>query len=258
MRAFLALLLAVPAAVRAQTARTAQVTVFAAASLAAAFGEIGADFERAHPGTRVRLNFAGSQQLAVQLEHGARADFFASADLRWMEYLARRGLLAGSPRVFAHNHLVVIVPRGNPAGIAALEELARPAIKLVIAADAVPAGRYARRALANLARLPGFPADFVARVERNVVSEEETVKSVVAKLQLGEADAGIVYASDVTGPAASGLGVLPIPESANVRADYPLAVLREAAAPAVAEAFARHVLGAEGRRVLRRHGLEPP
>jgi molybdate transport system substrate-binding protein len=234
-----------------------ELTVFAAASLTGAFQELGAMFERVHPGTRVRFNFAGSQQLAVQLEHGAAADLFASADERWMNYAPERDLLSGPPQLFAHNHLVAIVPATNPARIGSLQDLARRGIKLVIAAEAVPVGAYSRQALAKLARAPGFPADYDRKVLANVVSQEENVKSVVAKVQLGEADAGMVYASDAIGSVARHLRVFPIPEPQNVRADYPLAVLRAAKAPVAAGAFVSLVLGPEGQGVLQRHGLIP-
>ena len=234
-----------------------ELTVFAAASLTGAFQELGAGFEKAHPGTKVRFNFAGSQQLAVQLEHGAAADLFASADERWMSYAAERNLVAGTPRLFAHNHLVVIVPTANPARIGSLQDLARPGIKLVVAAEAVPVGGYSREVLVKLAQAPGFPAGFDRKVLANVVSEEENVKAVVAKVQLGEADAGMVYASDAIGKVAKDLRVFPIPEPQNVRADYPLAVLRSARAPVAAAAFASLVLGPEGQGVLRRYGLIP-
>ena len=159
----------------AQSRSESELVVFAAASLSGAFQALGATFERAHPGTRVRFNFAGSQQLAVQLEQGARADLFAPADERWMTYALDRGLLTGPPRRFARNRLVVILPASNPARIARLEDLARGGIKLVIGAEAVPVGGYTRRMLARLAEAPGFPADFARRVLANVVSEEENV-----------------------------------------------------------------------------------
>ncbi len=242
---------------RAQDGLEPELTVFAAASLSGALQELGDRFQRTHPGTRVRFNFAGSQQLAIQLEQGARADLFASADERWMRYLAERDLLAGPPRLFAHNRLVVIVPAGNPARIRRLEDLARRGTKTVIAAEAVPVGAYTREALSRLARAPGFPADYERRVLATVVSQEETVKAVVAKVQLGEADAGVVYASDAIGPVARHLRVFPIPEQQNVTANYPLAALRGGAAPAAAEAFADLVLDPSGREVLRRFGLIP-
>jgi molybdate transport system substrate-binding protein len=241
----------------AQEAEAGELVVFAAASLNGAMRELGRAFERGRPGLRVRFNLAGSQQLAVQLEHGAQADLFASADARWMDYAGDRGLLAGAPRPFARNRLVVVVPAADPARIARLQDLARPGIKTVIGAEAVPVGAYAHRLLANLAQAPGFPPDFERLALANVVSREENVKAVVAKVQLGEADAGIVYVSDVSGPAAARLRTLPIPESLNVVAEYPIAALRAAASPAAAAAFLDFALGAEGQSVLRRFGLRP-
>jgi molybdate transport system substrate-binding protein len=234
-----------------------ELTVFAAASLTGAFTELGAAFEQDHPGTRVRFNFAGSQQLTVQLEHGAEADVFASADERWMTYVAEQELLAGPPRLFAHNRLVAIVPKTNPARIGSLEDLARRGVKLVIAAEAVPVGAYTREALTKLGQVPDFPADFERRALANVVSQEENVKAVVAKVQLGEADAGIVYASDAIGNVARHLRVLPIPEPQNVLANYPLAVLAGAKAPEAAAAFADLVSGPVGQEVLQRFGHIP-
>lgn len=258
-RAAIAVLAALSAGkISAQETRAEpELTVFAAASLTGAFQELGEIFERAHPGTRVQFNFAGSQQLAVQLEHGAAADLFASADERWMTYAAERELLTGTPRLFAHNRLAVIVPVTNPARIGSLKDLARRGIKLVVAAEAVPVGAYSREALTKLARAPGFPADFDRKVLANVVSQEENVKSVVAKVQLGEADAGMVYVSDAVGAVSRYLRVFPIPEPQNVIADYPLAVLRAAKAPVAAGAFVSLLLSAEGQGVLRRYGLIP-
>ena len=150
------------------------VTVFAAASLTEAFNELGQRFEAEHPGTRVRFNYAGSQQLVLQLQHGADADVFASADERWMRKAQEDSLIAGPPTLFARNRLVVIVPAGNPARVAALPDLARRGLKIVLAAEAVPAGRYTRQALDRLSGATGFPVDYAPRVLANVVSEEET------------------------------------------------------------------------------------
>ena len=231
--------------------------VFAAASLGDAFAELGHKLEKSRPGLAVRFNLAGSQQLAAQLEQGAFADVFASADERWMAYAGDRGLVAGKPVVFARNRLVVIVPRTNPARIGKLQDLAKSGIKLVIGADAVPIGRYSRTMLQNLARDPAFGGDFASRTLRNVVSEEENVKSVVGKVQLGEADAGIVYRSDVSASVARFVTVLEIPESANVLASYPIAILRNAAQADAAKAFVELVLSREGQEVLARRGLLP-
>jgi molybdate transport system substrate-binding protein len=231
--------------------------VFAAASLVDAFQEIAHDFEVAHPGTRVQLNLAGSQQLATQIEQGASADVFTSADQRWMDYLKERSLLAGDPEVFAHNRLVVIVPRTNPARIARLQDLARPGVKLVLGAEAVPVGAYSREVIRRLAKSEGFVPAYATRVLANVVSEEENVKSVVGKVQLGEADAGLCYQSDVTPPVARFVRVLEIPDAANVLATYPIAVVANAPAGERARAFVSYVRSPEGQRALERHRLIP-
>jgi molybdate transport system substrate-binding protein len=214
------------------------VTVFAAASLTEVFSALGRDLSKQSPPLRVDFNFAGSQQLALQLEQGARADVFASADERWMEKVAARGLLEGRGKIFARNGLVVILPHGNPAGIETLLDLARHGIKVVLAADAVPAGRYARTVLQRLSGAPHFPVDYEQRVLANVVSEEQDVKAVLGKVLLGEADAGVVYRSDTAGSVGKRLRVIEIPLPYDAVATYWIAVL--AAAPH-AEAAARFV-----------------
>ena len=254
MRGWLLAALALAAAPsRAPAPRT--LTVFAAASLSDAFAELGRIVELSRPGLSVRFNFAGSQQLVAQLELGAPADVFASADERWMRRAAERGLVAGEPVVFARNRLVVVVPTSNPGRIERLQDLARPGVKLVLAAEVVPAGRYAREALAHLGEAPGFPTGYARRALANLVSNEENVKAVVARVQLGEADAGLAYRSDVTPAVAPHVRVLEIPDDRNVVAEYPIAVLAAAADTADARAFVAAALGPEGRRVLERHGL---
>ena len=228
-------------------------TVFAAASLSEPFASMASLFQ--HGSGRVDFNFAGSQQLAVQIEHGAVADVFASADERWMAYVQTRGLLRGEPRIFARNDLVVILPSANPAGVGRLQDLARAGVKVVVAADSVPAGRYARTVLERLADAPEFDADYAERVRRNVVSEEDNVKGVVAKVQLGEADAGFVYRSDVTHALAAKVRTLEIPEPYNVVASYVIAVLKGAHNAPLAQGFVDLVLSAEGQRVLEEHGF---
>ena len=241
----------------APASHPATLQVFAAASLADAFTDIGHRLERRYPGLTVRLNFAGSQQLATQIEQGATADVFASADERWMDHVRAQQRVAGESAVFARNRLVVIVPRTNPARIQRLQDLARGGIKLVLGADAVPVGRYSRTLLQNLSRDPAFGADFAARVLRNVVSEEENVKSVVGKVQLGEADAGIIYRSDVTPAVARFIRVIELPANANVLASYPIALLRGGREPGAGRAFMDLVLSREGQQVLERAGLIP-
>jgi molybdate transport system substrate-binding protein len=255
--ALLACALAVPLPAPAAPDGRSTLQVFAAASLSDAFNEIARRLEALRPGLTVRINFAGSQRLVAQLEQGAVADVFASADDRWMSVARARGLLAGDPSMFARNRLVVIVPKANPARIGRLQDLDQAGIKVVLAADAVPAGRYARGVMRNLARADGFPPDFDTRVLRNVVSEEENVKSVVSKVQLGEADAGVVYRSDVTPEVGRAVRVFEIPERANLIATYPIAMLKDAPSPDAARAFVELVLSADGQKVLEQRGLMP-
>jgi len=231
--------------------------VFAAASLADAFGDLARLLEKERPGLVVRTNFAGSQQLAAQLEQGAQADVFAAADERWMDRVRALGLVAGEPAIFARNWLVAIVPATNPARIRSLRDLARGGVKVVLGADAVPVGHYSRIALRNLSQEPGFDRDFGARVLKNVVSEEENVKSVVGKVQLGEADAGICYRSDVTASVARYVHVLEIPETANVPAAYPIAVLAGSPAADLARAFVDLARSPAGQAVLAKRGFLP-
>jgi molybdate transport system substrate-binding protein len=261
-RAFTAVLLvamllmaAVSAPVSAAPAGT--ITVFAAASLTESFSVLGKIFEQRNPGTRVGFSFAGSQALASQLEQGARADVFASADHRWMDYARQRGLLAGAPSVFARNRLVVIIPRANPGRITRLQDLANGGVKVVLAAQAVPVGQYSREALLKLNRAPGFPADYAARVLRNLVSEEENVRGVTAKVVLGEADAGIVYLTDVTRPTAERVQALNIDDRYNVMASYPIAVLRDAPTPDGGRRFVSLVLSSLGQRALQEYNFVP-
>jgi molybdate transport system substrate-binding protein len=240
---------------RSAAQRTTTLTVFAAASLTEPFSRLGKSFEAAHPGTTVRFNFTGSQQLVLQIQQGAKADVFASADERWMETAKDSGLVEGEPVLFARNELVVIVPVANPAGIKRLQDLSRSGIKLVIAAEAVPVGNYTLEMLAKLSSQPGFGSKYGQQVLANVASYEENVKGVVAKVQLGEADAGVVYRSDATGPGASQVSVLTIPETANVIASYPIAVIRGAPSPELAKAFVELVRSAPGQGSLEKSGF---
>jgi molybdate transport system substrate-binding protein len=247
--------LGLPLAPRPADPAPATLTVLAAASLTESFQQLGRSLERQHPGLAVRFSFAGSQQLALQLEQGAPGDVFASADQRWMDYVKEKELVEGDDAVFARNRLMVIVPRTNPARIRSLPDLGRRGTKVVIAAEAVPAGKYTREALQKLAAADGFPPEYDKRVLANVVSQEENVKSVVSKVQLGEADAGVVYRSDVTASVARYVRELEIPDASNVIASYPIAVLKGAANPEMAREFVALVRSEAGQRVLQQHGL---
>jgi molybdate transport system substrate-binding protein len=230
------------------------ITVFAAASLTDAFSEIGEAFQSANPATGVAFNFAGSAALRAQIEEGAPADVFASANTSHMQTLVDGGL-ALDPAVFAHNSLVVIAPSDNPAGLDTLADIARPGLKLVLAAPEVPVGGYAREMLAKADADPGFGAGFSEAVLDNLVSNESNVKQVVAKMQLGEADAGIVYGSDVTPDVAPKLYTIEVPEAVNVIADYPIAVLEDAGDAEVARAFVDFVLSTDGQTILAKWGF---
>lgn len=234
---------------------TQTLTVFAAASLTEAFTEIGQAFEAAHPGVSVEFNFGGSQSLRTQLEQGAVANVFASANAKEMNAAIAAGWVAsGTAQVFLTNRLVVILPATNPGNVQTLADLARPGLKLVLAAEEVPAGAYARQMLGNLNATYG--AEFQAQALANVVSNEENVRTVLAKVQLGEADAGVVYASDAI--AALELPTLAIPPAENVIAEYPIAVLSPLdPSSALARAFVAYVLSAEGQTILQTWGFGP-
>jgi molybdate transport system substrate-binding protein len=170
-------------------------TVYAASSLTGAFGEIANMFQVANTGTRVIINFAGSQALRTQIEQGAKTDVFASADARNMSLLQTQGQVVGVPVIFARNRLVVIAPKSNPAGIKELRDLAKPGLKLDIADGSVPVGNYTLEVLDRLSGNHAYGADFRNQVLARRL-EENDVKQVVSKVALGEADAGIVYATD--------------------------------------------------------------
>jgi len=234
-------------------------TVNAAASLTEAFTEIAAQFERAHPDAQVILNLAGSQQLAQQIAQGAPADVFASADLWQMQAAVDSGRIDPSRvQVFAANRLVVVFPSDNPANIQSLHDLANPGVKLGLAAEAVPAGAYALEFLGKASQDPSYGSAYRQGVLDNVVSFENSIRAVLSKAQLGEIDAGIVYASDFTSARNEQLGAVEIPPELNITASYYLAPVTGSARPKLAEAFIRFVHSPEGQAVLARYGLLPP
>lgn len=229
-------------------------TVFAAASLTDAFTEIGANFEAANPGVTVTFNFAGSQALSTQIMEGAPADVFASANSAQMEALISGGVIRqDAPQIFLANALVIIVPQGNPAGVSGVEDLVNAGLKLVLAAEEVPVGKYSREAFDLMGTHLG--SDFKGRVLANIVSNEDNVRQVVAKVRLGEADAGIVYASDAV--SVPELPKIVIPAEMNVTAVYPIAPLTGSSHPELAEAFVEFVLSPEGQAVLQKWGFGP-
>jgi molybdate transport system substrate-binding protein len=248
--------LPVPAVYAASKPNKTTLTVFAAASLTESFTEMAATFEADHPQVKLLLNFAGSNSLRLQIEQGARPDVFASANTHHMDTVFQANLV-DQPAIFAHNQLIAIVPADNPASVVTLADLAEPGLKLVLAGPEVPAGRYARQVLNNLSTNPSLGQDFGGLVLSNVVSDEETVKAVVAKVLLGEADAGIVYTSDVTPAVADQVITLTIPAEYNVIADYPISVATDSYQPELAQEFINFVLSARGQAIMADHGFQP-
>jgi molybdate transport system substrate-binding protein len=230
------------------TSASATITVFAASSLSGVFDRIGADLERSHPGVQVVFDYGSSTDLAAQIQSEGTADVFASASGTAMD------ALSDDPGVtdrtdFATNRLVLITPPDDPAGISSLQDLTEPGTQVILAAEGVPVGDYAREALTN--------AGILEQVQPNVVSNEPDDASVVAKIAAGEADAGIVYASDVSDAAGAGVRAVDIPPDLNVVATYPIAVVNGTANPEVAAAFVRFVTGTKGQATLRAYGFGP-
>lgn len=230
---------------RASGTASGQLLVFAAASLTDAFDELGEAFVAANPGVAVVVNHAGSQTLAAQLVEGAPADVFASADPVQMDAVADEGLLADQAERFAANRLAIAVEPDDPLGIGGLADLADPDLVVVLPAEENPAGRYAREALD------------AAGVEVAPASLERDVRAALSKVELGEADASIVFASDLVASDGRADAVV-IPTGQNVRATYAIAVLADAPNPSAAEAFVAFVLSDEGQAVLASHGFEAP
>jgi molybdate transport system substrate-binding protein len=227
------------------TALSGNVTIFAAASLTESFNELKAIFELQNPAATVALNFGSSSSLAAQIAEQGGADVFASADQANMEKVVAEGLVEGKPAVFIKNRLQIVVAPGNPERVRGLSDLAKPELKVVLAAPQVPVGRYGREALAK------------AGVSVKPVSEAADVKGVVGPVTLGEADAGIVYATDVEA-AGDKAAAVDIPEGQNVVGEYPIGVLKHSTSPQLARAFVDLVLSDEGRSVLTGKGFLAP
>jgi molybdate transport system substrate-binding protein len=226
-----------------------KLNVFAAASLTGAFTQIGRDFEAANAGTTVTFNFGSSTDLAAQIGSEGTADVFASASGAAMDTVQAKPGVSGRTN-FATNQLVIITPPDNPAKISSIQDLAKPGVKLVLGAVGVPIGDYAREALKS--------AEVLAAATANVVSNEPDDKSVVVKVSSGEADAGIVYVSDISAAAGTQLGSVSIPSADNVVATYPIAVVTGATGSTIAQAFIAYVTGASGQATLKSFGFGPP
>ncbi len=231
-------------------------TVFAAASLTDAFGAVKTDLEAAHPGLAIAYNFAGSQALVTQLGEGAEADVFASANNTQMKAAQEKDLISGDPVMFVKNKLVIVTPADNPAGIDSPDDLGTAGVRLVLAQADVPVGRYAREAVCGMAQdTAAFGEDFASRVAGNVVSEEEDVRDVLTKVELGEADAGIVYVSDAF-IGSDKVQQVEIPADLNIIATYPISTVT-GGDEALGDAFIAYVLSDDGQATLADYGFEP-
>lgn len=224
---------------------TGSITVFAAASLQQTFTTLGKQFETANPGASIRFSFAGSSDLVTQIQNGAPADVFASADEANMAKLSSTDLASGSPRDFATNTLEIAVAPGNPKGISGLDDLRAPGVQLVTCAAPVPCGAATAK------------VESASGVDLEPVSEEQSVTDVLGKVESGQADAGLVYVTDVRGAGGKVDGV-PFDESGKAVNTYPIGVLRESQDPALAQAFSEYVRSAAGQRVLADAGFGKP
>ena len=230
-----------------QSVNPVTLNVFAASSLTESFGVIKTQYEKAHPQDKIVYNFNGSQILAQQINSGANADIFASADQTNMQKVASE---VNTPQVFVKNRLTVITPASNPGKITSLQDLSRSGVKLVLAAPSVPVGKYALQVLDNMGKSSEYGPAYESAVKANVVSQEDNVKAVVQKVQLGEADAGIVYTTDVTVAVSHQVKFITIPDNYNVIASYPIAALKDSKHESDAQAFVNYVLSPAGQQVL--------
>lgn len=230
--------------------RKRELVVFAAASLTDAYEAIADAFEAQNPDVEILFNFGGSSSLATQLVQGAPADIFASANATQMNVALEGGRIAEPVKTFAQNRLVLIVPAENPMNIQTLSDLAKPNVKLILAAPEVPVRAYTETMLARMAADSTYGEAYRAAVLANVVSEEPNVRQVAAKIALGEADAGIVYRSDVTPDIADVMLAFPIPDEFNTIATYPIAITDDTAQPELARDFVDFILSDSGQDIL--------
>ena len=234
----------------------AALTVYGASSLKAALTKAKAAYETANPGTTVTVSTDASSALETQIEQGAPADVFLSADTTNPQKLVDKGLADGGLVPFAGNKLTIVVPTANPAGITSPMDLAKPGVKVIAAGDAVPITKYATQLVGNLAKVAGHPADFVAKYTGNIASKEDNVAALLSKIALGEGDAGIVYVTDAKG--SDKVTTIAIPDSANVPAAYDGVVVKASQNPVAAKAFLDWFAGPDGQAILNDLGFLPP
>ena len=245
-----------PSAAAASSAAAVDLTIYAASSLKGALDAAKPAYESSHPGVTLTFSTDASSALETKIEQGAPADLFLSADTTNPKKLVDANLTVGPAVNFAGNKLTVIVPTTNPAKITTSADLAKPAVKVIAAGDAVPITKYANQTVANLAKEPGYPADFEAAYMKNIVSKEDNVKAVIAKLELGEGDAAIVYVTDAK--ASTKVTTVDIPPTANVLAAYAGVVVKPSPNPTEAQAFLTWFAGPDGQAILGGLGFLPP
>ncbi len=245
-----------PASVAPSAAAGGELVIYAAASLKGALDQAKVAYETANAGTTLTISTDSSSALATQIEQGAPADVFLSADTTNPQKLVDKGLTDGDPVTFATNKLTIIVPTANPAGVASPMDLAKSGVKVIAAGDEVPITKYATQLVDNLAKEAGYPADFTAAYAGNVVSKEDNVKAVVAKIELGEGDAGIVYVTDAK--ASDKVTPIDVPDAANVPATYDGVVVKASRNVAGAKAFLDWFAGPDGQAILSDLGFLPP
>jgi molybdate transport system substrate-binding protein len=233
-----------------------ELTIFAAASLKGALEAVKPAYEAAVRGPVLTVSTDSSSTLATQIEQGAPADVFLSADTTQPERLVEGGFAAGDPVAFATNTLTIIVPADGRGAVRTPADMAMAGLRIIAAGDEVPITRYSQQVVDNLATQPGYPAGFAAAYAANVVTREDNVKAIVAKIELGEGDAGIVYLTDAV--ASNGVRAIDIPEAANVPASYAGVVIKVSTNQAAANAFLDWLVGAEAQSILASFGFQPP
>ena len=234
----------------------ADLEIYGAASLKAALAKVKKAYEAADPGTTLTVSTDSSSALETKIEQGAPADVFLSADTTNPQKLVDGGFASGDVTPFAGNHLVIITPSDNPAGITSPKDLAKPGVKIIAADDKVPITKYATQLVANLAKETGYPTDFAAAYANNIASKEENVAGVVNKIELGEGDAGIVYVTDAR--SSDKVAPLDVPGSANVPATYGGVVVKASPDQDAAKAFLDWLAGPDGQAILASFGFTAP
>lgn len=229
------------------------ITVYAAASLRDAFEELAAAFTEEH-GVDIELSFDASSALRAQIEEGAPADVFASADLVNAQTLVDAGRTRGPSRTFAANALTIVVPAGNPSGIDRWTALSQPGVRIIAAGEDVPITRYASDMVNELAAQADAPSGFAAAYEENIVSREDNVRAILAKIEIGEGDAAIVYETDARSSA--DVAEIAVPEDAQIIAEYAAVTLTDASS--AAPEFVTWLLGDAAQAILVGHGFRPP